>query len=696
MSEQTTTLLDRDLSILSFNERVLSLAQREDYPLLERLRFLCIVSSNLDEFFEVRVARQLEAMQDGLVSGKITAGSYENLAKKAHALVAKQYQLLIHEVLPSLREEGVDLVSSKVRTEAQKSWVKKYFETEVKPLLLPITLDPAHPFPKVANKSLNFIVQVKNKLKDTETIAIIRAPGLLPRLTALPPAISNGKKCFVSLTSIIRAHLTDLFQGAKLLQFAQFRVTRNSELDVDEDDISNLRTALRKELIQRPYGEPVRLEVTHECHELLSDFLLEQFSLPASALYKVEGPVNLSRLIQLPDMADRPDLCFPKFVPALPSGFSPDESIFDQLKKKDILIHQPFESFDVVIQLLKEAVNDDNVLAIHQTIYRAGSDMRILNLLQEAVRRGKEVLVVVELKARFDEEANINWSEALESIGAQVVYGIVGLKTHAKMCLIMRREGRRIKRYGHVSTGNYNPKTAKLYTDISMLTHDVTFTREMEYVFRHLASELPLPRMRKLLVSPFTLHTTMLRHIRSASIAASKGKPATISIKTNSLTDEALTLALIDAARNGVKVNLVVRGACILPLDAAGIQGRIRIRSIVGQFLEHSRAFHFNIDGKVKLWLSSADWMTRNMLKRVEIAWPILDAEMQQQIVDSCFTPYLAPVSSATLSAAFVARTSSKLSLTLSLTYFCLSSPTITGTLVIAAFKRASVISDSS
>jgi len=642
MSEQTTTLLDRDLSILSFNERVLSLAQREDYPLLERLRFLCIVSSNLDEFFEVRVARQLEAMQDGLVSGKITAGSYENLAKKAHALVTKQYQLLIHEVLPSLREEGVDLVSSKVRTEAQKSWVKKYFETEVKPLLLPITLDPAHPFPKVANKSLNFIVQVKNKLKDTETIAIIRAPGLLPRLTALPPAISNGKKCFVSLTSIIRAHLTDLFQGAKLLQFAQFRVTRNSELDVDEDDISNLRTALRKELIQRPYGEPVRLEVTHECHELLSDFLLEQFSLPASALYKVEGPVNLSRLIQLPDMADRPDLCFPKFVPALPSGFSPDESIFDQLKKKDILIHQPFESFDVVIQLLKEAVNDDNVLAIHQTIYRAGSDMRILNLLQEAVRRGKEVLVVVELKARFDEEANINWSEALESIGAQVVYGIVGLKTHAKMCLIMRREGRRIKRYGHVSTGNYNPKTAKLYTDISMLTHDVTFTREMEYVFRHLASELPLPRMRKLLVSPFTLHTTMLRHIRSASIAASKGKPATISIKTNSLTDEALTLALIDAARNGVKVNLVVRGACILPLDAAGIQGRIRIRSIVGQFLEHSRAFHFNIDGKVKLWLSSADWMTRNMLKRVEIAWPILDAEMQQQIVDSCFTPYLA------------------------------------------------------
>lgn len=639
--KQAINLLDRDLNILSFNERVLSLASREDYPLLERLRFLCIVSSNLDEFFEVRMAQQLEAMQDGIVGGKISARSYENIAAKAHALVEKQYQILVHELLPTLREEGVDLVSSKVRSKVQKEWVQKYFEAEVKPLLLPISLDPAHPFPKVANKSLNFIVQLKNENKNTETIAIIRVPRVLPRLVELPVAISNRKQCFVSLTSVIRANLDDLFQGAKILHFAQFRVTRNSDLDVDEDDISNLRSALRKELIQRPYGEPVRLEVTHECHAVLSDFLLKQFSLPESALYKVEGPVNLGRLIELADITNSAHLCFPAFAPASPKSFSSDEPLFRQLKQKDILVHQPFESFDIVIQLLKEAVNDDNVLAIHQTIYRAGSDMRILNLLQEAVKRGKEVLVVVELKARFDEEANINWSEALESIGAQVVYGIVGLKTHAKMCLIMRREGRRIKRYGHVSTGNYNPKTAKLYTDVSMLTHDVTFTREMEYIFRHLTSELPLPRMRKLLVAPFTLHSTLLRHVRSASIAASKGKPASISIKTNSLTDEALTLALIDAAKNGVKIDLIIRGACILPLNAEGINGRIRIRSIVGRFLEHSRAFHFNIDGKVKLWLSSADWMTRNMLKRVEIAWPVLDPDMQQHIVNECFSPYL-------------------------------------------------------
>jgi polyphosphate kinase len=351
--------------------------------------------------------------------------------------------------------------------------------------------------------------------------------------------------------------------------------------------------------------------------------------------------VNLGRLIQLPDLASDTKLCFPTFTPAWPKGLSTNKSMFSQLRKRDILIHQPFESFEAVIQLLQEAVYDNDVLAIHQTIYRAGSDPRILNLLQEAVQRGKEVLVVVELKARFDEEANINWSEALESIGAQVVYGIVGLKTHAKMCLIMRREGRSIRRYGHVSTGNYNPKTAKLYTDFSMLTSDLTITREMEYLFRHLTSELPLPKMRKLLVSPFTLHSSMLRYITSASNAAANGKPARIIIKTNSLTDETLVLALIKAAKKGVVIDLIVRSACILPPNLKDLHDRIHVRSIVGRFLEHSRAFYFEIDGKVKLWLSSADWMSRNMFRRVEIAWPVLDADMQKRVMNECFIPYL-------------------------------------------------------
>lgn len=640
MKNPTTALLDRDLSILSFNERVLSLAQREDYPLLERLRFLCIVASNLDEFFEVRMEQQLEAVQNNVVSGIFTAQTYENISKKAHELVARQYYLFEHELMPALEKQGVALVSSHLRTPEQKKWVAQYFQNDVKPLLLPIALDPAHPFPQVANKALHFIVQLENKSAGKHSIAIVRVPRVLPRITRIPTRISKNQQRFVSLTSIIRAHLPELFEGAKIISFSQFRVTRNSDLEL-EDDVSNLRTALREELAFRPYGEPVRLEVTVDCDESLSDFLLEQFSLPASALYKVNGPVNLGRLIQLPDLASDTKLCFPTFTPAWPKGLSTNKSMFSQLRRRDILIHQPFESFEAVIQLLQEAVYDNDVLAIHQTIYRAGSDPRILNLLQVAVQRGKEVLVVVELKARFDEEANINWSEALESIGAQVVYGIVGLKTHAKMCLIMRREGRSIKRYGHVSTGNYNPKTAKLYTDFSMLTSDLTITREMEYLFRHLTSELPLPKMRKLLVSPFTLHSTMLRYINSASNAAANGKPARIIIKTNSLTDETLVLALIKAARKGVVIDLIVRSACILPLNLKELNDRIHVRSIVGRFLEHSRAFYFEIDGKVKLWLSSADWMSRNMFRRVEIAWPVLDADMQKRIMNECFIPYL-------------------------------------------------------
>ncbi|MFW5431511.1 MAG: polyphosphate kinase 1 [Methylophilaceae bacterium] len=641
MKTLTTDLLDRDLSILSFNERVLSLAQREDYPLLERLRFLCIVASNLDEFFEVRVAQQLEAMQNETIHGKITVGTYESLTNKAHELVAKQYHLFEHELMPALEKQGVALVSSHKRSAEQKRWVAQYFQAEVKPLLLPVALDPAHPFPKVANKALNFIVEIENKAKKTQSIAIVRVPRVLPRLVRLPDRLSKKKQCFVSLTSIIRAHLADLFEGVKILNFSQFRVTRHSDLEVDEDDVSNLRNALRQELASRKYGKAVRLEVTSDCDEALSNFLLDQFLLPDSALYKVNGPVNLGRLIQLPDMANITKLSFPTFTPAWPKNLSTNESMFSQLRKRDILIHQPFESFEAVIQLLQEAVQDKDVLAIHQTIYRTGTDTRMLNLLQEAVQRGKEVLVVVELKARFDEEANINWAEALESTGAQVVYGIVGLKTHAKMCLIMRREGRSIKRYGHVSTGNYNPNTAKLYTDLSMLTSDLTFTREMECVFRHLTSELPLPKMRKLLVAPFTLHRTILRYINSASNAAAKGKPAKIMIKTNALTDETLVLALVKAAKKGVSIDLIVRGACVLPLNIKGLHGEICVRSIVGRFLEHSRAFYFEIDGKVKLWLSSADWMSRNMLKRVEIAWPIDGADMQKRIVDECFNPYL-------------------------------------------------------
>lgn len=651
------TLLDRDLSILSFNARVLALSMREDYPILERLKFLCIVAANLDEFFEVRMDAQLDAMRDHLRKGLVTETTFVAVSAHAHALVWQQYAIFNDALLPALKAEGIDIVAGDARNAHQKKWVLNYFNNNVKPLLLPIALDRAHPFPLVASKALHFIVELASeksankKLTDQASINIIRVPRALPRLLKLP---KNGTPAeeFVMLTSIIVAHLPSLFVGKKILSFSQFRVTRHSDLALDEDDMSDLPSALRQELAQRPFGEAVRLEVSEACSDQLADFLLAEFKLPKPSLYRVSGPVNLGRLIQLSSLADETRLAFPAFKPSWPKTLEQSSSIFNQLKTNDMLIHRPYESFDAVIAFLREAVYDPQVLAIHQTIYRTGSDTRMLNLLQEAVRRGKEVLVVVEIKARFDEETNINWAESLEAIGAQIVYGMLGLKTHAKMLLVMRKEGGRIKRYAHVSTGNYNANTAKLYTDICMLTSNMVLTRELEYVFRHLTSQLALPRMSQLLVAPFNLQRTMLRQIATAKRAAMAGEQAHIVAKMNSLTDEILVRALIEAAKQGVEIDLIVRGACILPIDANGVNGRIRVRSVVGRFLEHSRIFYFEITKKdanknivvqtKKMWLSSADWMSRNMLRRIEIAWPIKDEAMQQRIMQECLMPYLA------------------------------------------------------
>lgn len=631
-------LLNRDTSILAFNERVLSLARNPDYPLLERLRFLCIVSSNLDEFFEVRAAPHVDAMRDDQQHSDINVQSYEMISSVAHALVNKQYEIFNTELMPALAAQGVYLVSHGDRTPEQRRWVARYFETDVRPLLVPVALDPSHPFPQAANKSLNFIVSLSGQdaFGRSNNIAIVRVPRALPRLIRLPKNLSDKQQKFVSLSSVIRSHLASLFAGREVLSFSQFRVTRHSDLAVDEDDVKNLRTALRKGLVQRNFGDAVRLEVSHACDEKLAKFLLQQFDLPKQSLYRVNGLVNLARLMQLADLAEGNHLKFKPFEPKISQQLVPNQSFFTQLKQRDILIHQPYESFESVIDFLREAVNDPDVLSIQQTIYRTGSDPRMLKLLQEAVRRGKEVMAVVELKARFDEEANINWAEDLESVGAQVVYGIVGLKTHAKMLLVMRREGTSLKYYGHVSTGNYNPRTARMYTDVSMLTADTQLTRDMEHLFRHIASQVKLPRMQKLLVAPFNLHRQMISKIRSAELAAKAGKPATIILKMNALTDEALVLALVKAGRAGVEIDLIIRGACILPVDAPGLDGRIRVRSIIGRLLEHSRIFYFKIDNVENMWLASADWMNRNMMRRVEIAWPIVDAKNLARILHEC------------------------------------------------------------
>jgi polyphosphate kinase len=552
--------------------------------------------------------------------------------------VEKQYHIFNAELMPALAEQGIHLVSHGDRTSGQRRWVARYFESEVRPLLVPVALDPSHPFPQVANKSLNFIVSLggNDAFGRANNIAIVRVPRVLARLIQLPKNLCNKQQKFVSLSSVIRSHLASLFTGRQVLNFSQFRVTRHSDLAVDEDDVKNLRTALRKGLVHRNFGEAVRLEVSQGCDESLAKFLLQQFDLPKQSLYRVHGPVNLARLIQLADLAEGKHLKFKPFEPRISPQLVDNQSIFTQVKQQDILIHQPYESFESVIDFLREAVHDPDVLTIQQTIYRTGSDPRMLKLLQEAVRRGKEVMAVVELKARFDEEANINWAEDLESVGAQVVYGVVGLKTHAKMLLVMRREGRHIMRYGHISTGNYNPRTARLYTDVSMLTADTKITRDMEHLFRHIASQVKLPRLQKLLVAPFNLHRQMLTKIRSAELAAKTGKPAHVIIKMNALTDEALVIALVNAGRAGVEIDLIVRGACVLPIDAPGLDGRIRVRSIIGRLLEHSRVFYFNVDSLESMWLSSADWMNRNMMRRVEIAWPILDAKNRARILYEC------------------------------------------------------------
>ncbi|GAB3502064.1 polyphosphate kinase 1 [Curvibacter fontanus] len=630
-------LLDRDQSILAFNERVFDWAGRPDVPLLERLRYLCIVSSNLDEFFEVRAEPHLSAKQ-GQGQGAYTAASFDALSVAIHSLVERQYTLYNEGLMPAFEQQGIKIISHGERNTAQRRWVKHHFEQEVRPLLIPVGLDPSHPFPQVANKSLNFIVRLggHDAFGRENDIAIVKVPRALPRLIRLPETLCGKRRLFVSLSSVIRAHLAELFPGREMSQFSQFRVTRHSDLAVDEDDVRNLRTALRQGLQHRHYGQAVRLEVSAGCSEHLAGFLLRQFELPEGSLYRVHGPVNLVRLGQLVDLVDEPRLRFSSYKPSYPGQLVPGQSIFEQLKRGDVLIHQPYESFDGVLDFLREAINDPKVLAIKQTIYRTGAHSVLMDLLREAVRRGKEVTVVLELKARFDEEVNINWAEQLESIGVQVLYGVVGLKTHAKMMLVTRREGRHFRRYAHLSTGNYNPVTARFYTDLSHLTADVALTADIEHVFVHLAGQSRLPRLKHLWVAPFQLHRKLLEKIESLGAAAAAGQPARLVAKMNALTDEALIRALIAASRQGVKIDLIVRGACMLPAQLPRQTHNIRVRSIIGRFLEHARVFYFRAGEAEELYLSSADWMNRNMLRRVELAWPVLDPQLRQRIVDEC------------------------------------------------------------
>ena len=642
-STASLTLLPRDHCILAFNERVMAWARREDVPLLERLRYLCIVSSNLDEFFEVRSAPHIVAV-NAQTQGVYNMADGLALLRKAQELVARQYALYNDALVPAFASAGIRIVHHQARTAAQRRWVYRHFQKAVKPLLVPVALDPAHPFPQVANKSLNMVVRLKGSdaFGRANEVAIVKLSRALPRLMEMPASICGKQRLFVSLSSMVRAHISELFDGREVIETVQFRVTRNTELLVEEDEVDDLRTALREELAYRQFGQAVRLEVSSHCSEFLATTLLQEFDLPRQALFRVHGPVNLVRLAELIDLVNEPSMLFKPWQGSWPRQLKPAAKVMAQMRKQDVLIHQPFEQFDAVLELLREAVHDPAVVAIKQTIYRTGVKSELMDLLAKAVRLGKEVMAVVELKARFDEEANINWADALEAVGAQVVYGVVGLKTHGKMLLVTRREGRGLRRYGHLSTGNYNPKTARMYTDLSYLTCDPVMTADMDAVFRHLASPNVKPKLDKLVMAPFALQQTMLAHLQSCKQAALEGQYARVVVKSNAMTDEELMHALVEAGQAGVRIDLIVRGACMLPPQVPGLTDNIRVRSIIGRLLEHSRVFYFAWgEEQEHVYLSSADWMRRNMTRRVELAWPVQEPKLRQRVIDECLVAYL-------------------------------------------------------
>lgn len=637
--------LNRELGLLEFNRRVLAQAQDDSTPLLERLRFLCIVGSNLDEFFEIRVAGLKAQIQLGASAlgpdGMTPQQVFDEVSKQAHQLVARQYAIFNDDLLPALADQGVRFLRRPEWTEAQRAWVRDYFMKQVMPVLTPLGLDPAHPFPRLLNKSLNFAIELSGKdaFGRNSGIAILQAPRALPRFIALPREIAGCEYGFVFLSSVLHACVGELFAGMEVKGCYQFRVTRNSDLFVDEEEVKNLRIALQGELPQRHFGDAVRLEVADLCPAHMSDFLLQQFGLTQEDLYQVKGPVNLVRLMQVPDSVERPDLKFKPFTPGVPGVLARRNDIFAAIRKGDILLHHPFQSFRPVIDFVAQAAADPAVVAIKWTVYRTGADSDLMKHLITAARNGKAVTVVVELMARFDEEANINWASRLEEVGAHVVYGVVGHKTHAKMAMVVRREDGGLRRYVHLGTGNYHSRTATLYTDFGLFTWNDEITADVNDVFMQLTGLGKVGKHKHVWQAPFTLHSRLLEAIGHEAAQARAGKRAGITAKMNAILEPEIIYELYEASRAGVTINLIVRGVCALRPGIPGLSDNIRVRSIVGRFLEHHRVFHFHSNDTV--YLSSADWMDRNFFRRIELCFPVLDPRLKRRVINESLQRYL-------------------------------------------------------
>ncbi len=640
--------LNRELGQLEFNHRVLAQAEDASVPLLERLKYLCIVSSNLDEFFEIRVAGLKEQIDlAGVPAGADGMDARQTLKlvrEQAHQIISRQYQVLNEEILPALDLEDVRFLRRTRWNDAQRAWVQEFFFNEVMPVLTPIGLDPSHPFPRVLNKSLNFAVELQGKdaFGRNSAKAIVQAPRVLPRTISLPPEISGCAHGFVFLSSILHAHVGELFGGMEVLSCHQFRVTRNSNLFVDEEEVKNLRTSLQGELPHRHFGNAVRLEVTDNCAPQVAEYLLQQFELGPEDLYRVDGPVNLVRLMDIPGRVVRGDLKFPLFTPGVPSVLQKKGAdMFKVIRKGDVLLHHPFQSFKPVLDFIHQASTDPKVVAIKQTVYRTGVDSELMEALIAATQLGKEVTVVVELLARFDEEANINWASKLEEVGAHVVYGVVGHKTHAKMLMVVRREDGKLRRYVHLGTGNYHPRTARLYTDFGLFTANEEICADVNEVFGQLTSLGKAGKLRHLWQSPFSLHSQVLSAIRNETKIARAGKPAHIIAKMNALLEPETIMALYEASQAGVKVDLIVRGVCALRPGVPGLSENIRVYSVIGRFLEHTRIFYFRNDLAHDVYLASADWMDRNFFRRIEVCFPVLDTKLKKRVLEEGLKIYL-------------------------------------------------------
>ncbi len=638
--------INRELSLLQFQSRVLSQATNESVPLLERLRFLCISSTNLDEFFQVRVAGLMHRAALESSSGTIEHYTPEQLLEMiredAHNLVAEQYRVLNDVLIPELANEGIQFIKRTEWDEDLSSWIRRHFVSQILPVLSPLGLDPAHPFPRVVNKSLNFIISLEGKdaFGRDSRIAIVQAPSSLPRLIKVPEKYAEGE-AFVFLTSIIHTHISELFPGMNVTGCYQFRVTRDSELFIDAEESNDLMRAIKGELSSRRLTDAVRLEVADNCTEEMSKFLLKKFTLKDSDLYTVNGPVNLSRLLAVIDNVDRPDLKYPPFTPGVPKRIRYDNDMFRAISQRDLLLFHPYESFAPVIDFLNQASRDPNVLAIKMTLYRSGADSPLVDALVDAAKSGKEVTVVVELRARFDEAANIELASRLQESGAHVVYGVVGYKTHAKMTLVVRREKRNLVRYVHLGTGNYHPGNARIYTDYSFMSCDKATGEDVHKLFLQLTGMGKATRLKKLLQSPFTLHKSLLDLIDNEASNAAAGKPARIIAKINSLVDKDIIVALYKASQSGVKIELIIRGVCRLRPGIKDVSENIHVRSVVGRFLEHSRVYYFQNDEDPKVYLSSADWMERNLHRRVEACFPILDEDLKKKVIKSGLLSYL-------------------------------------------------------